>query len=140
MRFVQKLKLALYAILGLSVQAASANDSHYKCFITKKQHYLADDPALVDGPNDTPPGKPGSQFTVNRNTGEIAGFNSHLGTFSKVAVINESTGDKTNFVYYGEAIDGVVPVLHVIIFENVPARIKPLTVLLGRLVFEGQCQ
>ncbi|PTT92298.1 hypothetical protein DBR42_02240 [Pelomonas sp. HMWF004] len=140
MRHLPKLKLTLYTLLGLSVQTASADDSHFVCVIAKKQHYRADDPALIDGPNDSLPGKPGSRFTVNRKTGEIAGFNSDLGIFSKPAFMEAASTDKIFFVYYAEAINGIVPVLHVNIFPNIPTRRKPMTVLLGRLVFEGECE
>lgn len=140
MRHLLKLKLTIYALLGLTVHAASADSSHFVCVITKKQHYRADDPTLIDGPNDTLPGRLGTQFTVNRITGEIAGFNSHLGTFSKPVFMQTASRDKIFFVYYAEAIDGIVPVLNVNIFPNVSATKKPLTVLLGRLVFEGECE
>ncbi|MDZ7919853.1 hypothetical protein [Rhodoferax sp.] len=135
-----KLKLILNALLGLSPQATPADDSHYVCVIKKKQHYCADDPTLIDGPNDTLPGMPGTQFTVNRRTGEIAGSKSPFGTFSKPTFMETASSDKIYFVYYAEPIDGIVPVLHVNIFPNVSTSTKPLTVLLGRFVFEGECE
>jgi hypothetical protein len=140
MRHLLKLKLTIYALLGMTAHATSTDSSHFVCVITKKQHYRADDPTLIDGPNDTLPGKPGTKFTVNRITGEIAGFNSHLGTFSKPVFMEAASKDKIYFIYYAEAIDGIVPVLHVNIFPNVSTPLKPLTVLLGQLVFEGECE
>jgi hypothetical protein len=131
--------VALPAFSG-NAPGAETPVASYRCVVVQKQHSSKEEAGLADGPNDVPPGVPGTVFRVDRKSRRIQGFDSPLGRFSEatqiIAVPHES---QLRTIYYAPEVHGETPVLHLEIDIAAAAPTKAMTLLLGRLVFNGYC-